>query len=549
MAATRIPGSSASRPAGPRPAPVHLSGLTRMAGICVRALWPAQLAVIVLSAGLVAAVARGIEGLYPTQADRAQYAATVGVSTINIAFNGRGYDLTGLGGITSFEVGFAGQILFPLAGVVLAIHLTRRQEEAGRIELLTAGRIGPAAPLGAAAVLVVMDAAIAGALIIAAMVAAGLPGTGATWYAAGAAACIIFFGAVGLLLAQLCQSARTAYLAGACTVTAAFLVRAVLDGLDAKLPWLSPLGWLPEVRAFGAAGQQRVWPLIAYGAGGLLLAAVSGALALRRDLGSGVLAPRPGPARARRGLATGLGLTWRQCRSAVTVWGAIATGWALAMGLMSKEVTGLVDANPTILHSMGVDRGTDLLVMMAAVVSAVAAAAVGVQAGTRLAGEESSGRLGAVLSTRLPRERLWGVWWTTALFGSLSVMAISSLVLGVSTWCVSGQRAALRTALAVGAGYTAPVVLVTAVCAALCALGPRWAALGWLPVGWCFTVGFLGEALRLPQWSRDLSPLHLVGALPVDDPDRTAVVGLGLAAVVLLAASVVVFRRRDLRAG
>ena len=67
MAATRIPGSSASRPAGPRPAHGPLSGLTRMAGICVRALWPAQLAVIVLSAGLVAAVARagGREVLRP----------------------------------------------------------------------------------------------------------------------------------------------------------------------------------------------------------------------------------------------------------------------------------------------------------------------------------------------------------------------------------------------------------------------------------------------------------------------------------------------------
>lgn len=533
----------------PLTARTALSGLMRMIGISVRTLWPAQLAVIVLSAGMVAATARGIEGLYPTEADRAQYAATVGVSTVNIAFNGRGYDLTSLGGITAFEIGITGQLLYPLVGMILAIHLTRRQEEAGRIELLTAGRLGALTPLGAGIVLVVADAAIAGALIAAAMIVVGLPGAGAAWYGAGAAACIIFFGALGLLLGQLCQSARTAYLAGACAVTAVFLVRAVLDGMDVDLTWISPLGWLPEIRAFGAAGQRRAWPLIAYGAGFLLLVAVSGTLALRRDLGDGLLAPRPGPARAHRGLATGIGLTWRQCRSAVTVWGVLAVSWALAMGLMSKEVTELVDANPAILRSMGLERGTDLLVMMAAVVSASAAAAVGVQAGTRLAGEESSGRLGAVLSTRLPRERLWGAWWTTAVFASLAVMAISSLTLGVSTWCVSGERAALRTALTVGVGYATPVVLMTAVCAALCALGPRWTALGWLPVGWCFTVGFLGEALRLPQWSRDLSPLHLVGTLPVDDPDRTAVIGLGLASVVLLAGSVAAFRRRDLRAG
>ena len=131
-----------------------LSGLMRMIGISVRTLWPAQLAVIVLSAGMVAATARGIEGLYPTEADRAQYAATVGVSTVNIAFNGRGYDLTSLGGITAFEIGITGQLLYPLVGMILAIHLTRRQEEAGRIELLTAGRLGALTPLGAGIVLV-----------------------------------------------------------------------------------------------------------------------------------------------------------------------------------------------------------------------------------------------------------------------------------------------------------------------------------------------------------------------------------------------------------
>ena len=60
----------------PLTARTALSGLMRMIGISVRTLWPAQLAVIVLSAGMVAATARGIEGLYPTEADRAQYAAT-----------------------------------------------------------------------------------------------------------------------------------------------------------------------------------------------------------------------------------------------------------------------------------------------------------------------------------------------------------------------------------------------------------------------------------------------------------------------------------------
>ena len=523
-----------------------LAGLGRMSWVGLRTAWPALATALVLAAGLVTAIAVSIDELYPTVTERQIYAQTVAVSHANIAFNGRGYGLTTVGGITAYEIGFIGQLLFPVLGVVLAVRLTRREEEAGRWELLTAGRVGRLAPLGAAALLVTAAATAAAGLMVAGMAAVGLPAAGSAWYAAGAGTCIAFFGAVGILLGQLCQGARTASLAGLVVVLAAFLSRASADVLDSDAALASPLGWLPEVRSFGGP---QAWPLLAYGGGAIVLLVVAAAVAHRRDIGAGVLAPRPGPPDARRGLATTLGLTWRLCRGAVFGCAALGAIWAVVTGLLGEEMSRLVEANPGILAAVGLTRGSDLMLLMATIITGATAAAVGVQAGTRLAAEEGSGRLGAVLSTRVRRARLWLVWWTTAVLASQLVLGLSSLTLGLSTMAVTGEREDLRTALEVGAGYAVPVAFVTALSAALAALGPRVPAVGWIVVAWIVTVGFLDEALRLPEWSRDLSPLHLVGRLPIDDVDQLATVGLGAAAVLLLGATVLRFSRRDLAAG
>lgn len=208
-----------------------LAGLGGMTVLGLRTSWRGPALVAVICIALVTAIAVGVEGLYPTRAQRVEYAATAGASGISTAFNGRGYALDTLGGITGVEVGFMGQILFPILGVVTAIGLTRRQEEAGRTELLTASRVGRPAPLAAAALLLVLTCAVTAVGLTASMAATGLPVAGSAWYAAGVGACILFFAAVGLLLGELCQQARTAQQLGLGAVSVVYLTRFVIDAM------------------------------------------------------------------------------------------------------------------------------------------------------------------------------------------------------------------------------------------------------------------------------------------------------------------------------
>jgi len=158
------------------------------------------------------------------------------------------------------------------------------------------------------------------------------------------------------------------------------------------------------------------------------------------------------------------------------------------------------------------------------------------QGAAPLAAEESSGRLGLVLSTRLGRSRFWLGWWAATLLSAACVLVLSASVLGVSIWGVADRSVPVASVLEVGWAYLPPVVLIGALQALLASLGPRWCALGWVPVAWTAVVGFLAEALRLPEWARDLSPAHMVGSLPVDDPDPRVITGQCAAAAALLGA-------------
>lgn len=522
-----------------------LAGLTRLIALELRTGWPGLVGVTMLCAGLVIVVTGSINELYSVAAEREQYAATLGASPASQAFNGRGYGLATTGGIAAYEIGFIGQLLFPFLAVYVAVRHTRREEEAGRTELLTAGRVARLTPLCAGATIVLATSLLTGVLSAAGMTALGLPLAGASWYGAGIVGLMAFFGAAGLALAQLTQSARTAYLGGLAVVTFAFLLRALVDGMGLTAVWLSPLGWLAEVRAFG---DPQSWPLGAYAVGAIVLFGLAAHVASRRDLGAGIIPPRRGPRRAGGRLGTPGGMAWRLNRSMTYSWALLAVLWAGIFGGLTREMTQLIEANPSMLEAMGVERGADIVTSLAMVVVCLAATATCVQGMGRLSDEETSDRLGALLATPTPRSRLWLTWWSVVTVAALAVLALGCLALGLATWAATGDLDAVGRTLGVSLGYGMPIVFVAAFAAALQSMSKRWAGLGWVLVGWIAVVGFLDDTLRLPEWARHLSPLYLVGSLPEQDPDLWAIAGLTVAALVLVAGSLLVFGRRDLRA-
>ncbi len=521
-------------------------GTVRLARATVRTGWLRLLVCAAVLVGVVAATGWSISTLYDTLDKRQMYAASIGLSPAVAAFNGRPYDLTELGGIVSYEVGFMGLLVFPLVAVHLAIRLTRHEEDTGRADLVTAAPIGRLAPLGSAVLVLASVLSVVGLSCVGVLVAAGLPPAGSAWYAASLVGLAAAYAGVGLLAAQVCRDARTAHALGMGIVLLTFLLRAVVDGRNLAATWSGPMNWLAEVRPWGQPAPGWLWALLALA---LVMLLLSVATAAGRDLGSGVLRARTGPATGRPGLGTPGGYAWRLTRGPVLGWLVGLVVWNLALGAVTVEMSDLMDANPSILELLGVERAEYLVTALSLLLTGVGAAALGVQGVARLAGEESSGRLGLVLSTHAGRVRVWSVWTVVVLVEAVVVLALAGLALGATSAAAVGDPSLAGTHLVATLQVTVPVALIVAVAAAGHAVTGRGPALGWLLVSWATVVGVLGQALRLPDWARNLSPLELIGTVPLEPVSRPALVGLATAAVLLVSLGVVVVRRRDLRAG
>ncbi|MDO5696684.1 MAG: hypothetical protein Q4G51_01800 [Dermatophilus congolensis] len=526
---------------GPLAGTGHLIALHWRAGWRALVGWPALMTLIVVATG------RSITALYSDAADRLSYAQTAGLSPAAAAFNGRGYDLHTLGGITSVEVGFMALLLFPVIGIHLAIRFTRRDEESGLAELLTSAPVGRLAPVVSAALAVGAGLALYAGATTAGLVAIGLPWEGAVLYSAASALFTGAFVGVGLVTAQLCEGSRTAYALSLSFSLAMFLVRAVVDGRSIDAVWLSPMGWLAEVRPWGDDAQ--AWPLASFTLAGLALLAASVGVATRRDLGAGLIAPRPGPARASASLGTAFGLAWRLTRGMFAGWTTGLVAWAAALGILASEMTDIVAANPGIAEALGIDAPEQLVTSLAALVGGLGLGALGLSGVQRLVAEEDAGRLGLLTSTPVSRTRLWSAW-ALMLAAQVTVAGlVASITLGAASRISTGNEAALADGVRAGMTYVVPVLFLIALALAGTALHRRLIGLAWGLLGWAAVVALLAEPLDLPEWARHASVFDLVGLVPIDPVETSAMTALCAGAVALGLTALTTFTRRDLRAG
>lgn len=522
-----------------------MTGVWRLIRLYVRTSWPLLAGPALLLAALVVATARGVKGLYPSAEDRAVYAATMGASPAGWAFNGRGVDLHTIGGIAAYEVGFLGQLVIPVVGLLLGVGLTRRLEEAGVIELVTSGRVArTAVPIAALIVgtgswLLFAKASEAG------LYALGFDRLGASAYPAILALYGMAFTGIGLLAGQLAQGSRGAYVLGAILVVAGFVGRAVVDAGQLRQTWISPMSWVAEGHPWGT----RVWwPALSFLGLEAIAVVASVAIAARRDLGSGVLPQRLGPGTASAALGTPAGLAWRLTRGTTFAWASGAVIWCASIGLMADEMARIIRQNPTLAEALGDDPG-QVVSVMSLVITGIVAGAAGVAATSRFGAEEQAARMGLALAGAVSRVRMWLVWSGVAIASALATLFAGALALGVAQLLSGGTRSVVGRELRAAGAYTAPVVLVTVAAGLLVALSPRLRGLAWLPLGWFAVVGLMAEALRLPQWSRNLSPYELVGRVPLESLDRTAWAWLAVASVGAISAAAVRFATRSLARG
>ncbi|WP_109473316.1 ABC transporter permease [Ornithinimicrobium cavernae] len=500
---------------------------------------------VVAIVGIVAASASAVQGVYNTPELRAGYAATVSNSPAAIVMSGPPQGLDSVGGITVFEINLTAALGAALMAIFLTVRHTRAEEEAGRTELLRAGVLGRHAPLAAALVVVGGASLVVGLLIAGSLAGLGLPAGGSLLFGAAMACLGLVFVAVTAVAAQLTEHSRAALGMAVAVLGVSWALRSLGDVRDSAASWLSPVGWVQSVNAYG---DQRWWPLLLPLALAAVLTVAAVLLTRRRDVGAGLVPTRPGAPRASRLLSSVPGLALRQQRSSLLWWAVGLFLGGLAFGSFGNEVTTMLEDNPELADMFGAAGGDDLvagyfgliLLILALVVACFTVSSV-----HRLRAEESEARAELVLSTRILR-RGWQLGWLAVTAGgTVLVLLATGLGVAVADTLVSGSADRFGELLGATLAYLPAVAVIGGLAAALHGWLPRLGVLSWVVLAGCFVVGWLGDLLTIPESVRDLSPFNLTPRLPLEPMGWPVVAGLTAVAALLLALAVLGLRRRD----
>ena len=504
------------------------------------AVWIAAIVLLVLS------TVASIKGLYPNQLELEKAARASEDNAAAIIFNGPPQALDTVGGQVAFQTGTFGLILMGMMSMFMLGRLTRGEEESGRTELLRSLPIGAHALPATALLTVGAMNVVTGALVIATLLALGLPATGSVVFGLSFTFFGLLLAAVTLVAAQVADNVRVVYGIGGVVLGASFVLRAVGDIGDGTVSWLSPIGWAQKTRPYAG---EKWWPFLIIAAATGLLAWVALVLSRHRDLGSGLIAPRAGRERAAPSLGTPLGLATRLQRASFLGWTAGLLVLAVAYGSITDSIEQFVEDNDAltdIIAAQGHGTLVEQYLAMSFRILALVAAGFAIQSALRVRSEETATHAEAVLATPVSRVAFAGSHLEIAFGGTLAALVVMGLGFGIADAAVTGHADAVWTCLVGTAVYAPAVWLMIGLTTAGIGLMPRLSAWTWGLLGICFVIGMFGQLLDLPVWFENLSPFQHVPQYPASDVRVAPLAVLVATAAGLTAIGLVGLRRRDI---
>ncbi len=507
------------------------------------------LAFVALMAVTGASTVKGYVAAYPTAASRIRLATSLAGNAGFQALYGVPRHVDTVGGFATWRLAWMLAALTAVWGLLGATRLVRGEEESGRRELLLAGPTTPAQAL------LVDVATVFGAMVLfiivfaAATAALGLPARGAATLSVAIGVPGMLFGALGAFTSQIYGDRRRALAVGGGAIGAAFLLRVAADGSSALawMRWVTPFGWVENIRPFGGTD---LLPLVLLLLATALFVAGSFVALRHRDFGEGLRAVRVREHPQSALLRNVAGFTVRLERGAVAGWAFGIGAFAFVFGLLSEDTARFARSQnfSQLLHRLGVaniftaQNVLGFLFTFFALPIAIFAATQLNAART----EEASGRLDVLLVLPLSRRR----WLSTRLVGTFTSTVVVALIAGLAAWLGAALRHAgvsLGPMLHAALNTIPATVLLVGLSVLTFALVPRLTAavsLGSAIVA--YLVVLVGELVDLPHWALDISPFHHVAPVPAAASNTTAAVVMTLLGLGLTATAVEIFARRDL---
>ena len=495
--------------------------------------------------GWMAVYVVSYSGLYATQAElNALYKSVAGNPAL-IAMTGPTGGLRTLGGATAWESLPVVSILSGVFAMFSVIRHSRAEEEDGRTELLLASGSGRFAPLAAAlivtsaalmlaavgnvAVLAIADYEVGPSILLSlAILGFGLVITGTT-----------------AVFAQVTGKARAARGLVGIVIGISWLLRAIGDTGDGTLTWLSPLGWAQQTKPFW---EDQWWPLLMLLAATAITISFAFRLLARRDIGSGLIQPRPGPARASPSILHPLGFSFRLQRGSIVGWTAMLFIYGFAVGAVGDNIESLLESSPTFTEAFASASGDLIDSYFASILTVIAVMGAGftIAAVLRPHSEESRGRADLLLTAPLGKVRWVSGHVLIAFVASAAMIGLTGLGLGIGLGVATGDYGEVGKLFASGFAQVPAMWLTGSLALLLFGISSRLAPVAWGLLATFILIWTLASFGDIPQWIIDLSPFSHTPAVPAVSLDLTPLLVMTAISAVVTFAGLVLWRRRDL---
>ncbi|HZV75235.1 MAG TPA: hypothetical protein VFF79_16110 [Conexibacter sp.] len=490
----------------------------------------------------------GYRHAYATHAERLAFAESFATNKGLRLLYGEPRDLLTTSGYAAWRVGGVLAIAAAAFGLLAAVRALRAEEDSGRLELVLAGTVARRTANRAAMTAVAVGVLALWLSELAGLLLAGLPAGGSAYLALATASVALVCVGVGAVASQLAPTRRIALGLGGAVVGLMFLARVLADTLDGIgwLRWISPLGWVEELRPF--TGARPLVLLLPVAAGALLLVAAA-RLAAARDVGTGVLPARDTADARLRLLSSPTAHALRSQRGSLTAWVGTSAAFLFILGTVSKSISP-ADVSQSVqdqIAKLGAGSITTPTGYLALIFSFVALAlCVFACAQVGAAREEEAKQLETMLAQPVGRARWLGGRLALAAAGAVAI----SLTAGLLAWAgatSAGASVSLPRMLEAGANALPVALLFLGLAALAYALVPRASAhvaYGLLAVAFLWQL--VGSLLGPPQWLLDLTPFAHIGLVPAQPLRPVAAAVMTAAGTAAALGAIRAFQRRDL---
>ena len=518
--------------------------------LAVRQIRRGGLIVVALTAGMTALVAATYASVMADPAATGSLQALTANPAIRTLF-GEPLALDTAGGFTVWRVGTVIAVLLAVWAILSTTRITRGEEDAGRWDVLLAGRIALRTAVTRHVVAVMTAALTAGIAVAGVLLLAGTQPAGALIHGAGIGLLGLYFTLVAALAAQVFPARAPATGTAVAVLGAGLLMRMIGDGVTELgwLRWLSPFGLLS---LSGPYHHNRILPLLILLAATMVAGMIAFLAAGHRDVRGGLVAVNPGHRPRLRLLTSVETFAVRRLLRPLTGWAIGIGAYFLLIGATAVSITDFLTDNPALAGEAAKAGFAELGAVegFTATLFALLALPVGGFTAVRTAAfiaAETDRRLTLLSAQPVSRMRMLGAELMVTMGGAAVLVTLA----GLATWsAVAAVGGGLDLLAALhGAWNTLPIVLLSLAAAALAAgWVPRTAALlGALPATGGFLLLVIAESINAPVWVRDVSPFAHLAPVPLQSVDWPATTTMLVIAAATTVVAAVGYQRRDLR--